>query len=175
MILCIFSIAHINVSAKPPKKGKEEAVPVQAKPVLANDADSANYYLGYLYAKQIVQAFPADFNLNAFTEGAKKAIEPAVAISEAEANEFLQNFFTNAQQKINQANLEEGRKFLDENAKKPGIIVTPSGLQYRVITEGTGVQPKASDEVDVVYHGTLIDGTVFDSAKERGDTVSFGV
>ena len=61
-----------------------------------------------------------------------------------------------------------GEKFLAENAKKPGVKVLPSGLQYKVITEGNGEVPKASDEVEVIYEGRLIDGTVFDSTKKHG-------
>ena len=61
-----------------------------------------------------------------------------------------------------------GEKFLAENAKKPGVKVLPSGLQYKVITEGHGEVPKASDEVEVIYEGRLIDGTVFDSTKKHG-------
>lgn len=71
------------------------------------------------------------------------------------------------------ANLEAGEAFLAENAKKEGVKTTPSGLQYEVITAGDGPKPKATDEVTVHYHGTLIDGTVFDSSVERGEPTSF--
>ena len=70
---------------------------------------------------------------------------------------------------------EEGEKFLAENAKRAGVTVTASGLQYEVLTEGTGKQPKASDTVRCHYHGTLIDGTVFDSSVERGEPCEFGL
>lgn len=70
-------------------------------------------------------------------------------------------------------NLIAGKKFLEENAKKDGIKVTDSGLQYEVIKEGDGEKPAATDEVTVHYHGTLIDGTVFDSSVDRGEPTSF--
>lgn len=70
-------------------------------------------------------------------------------------------------------NMEAGETFLAENAKKEGVKTTPSGLQYQVITAGDGAKPKATDEVTVHYHGTLIDGTVFDSSVERGEPTSF--
>lgn len=70
-------------------------------------------------------------------------------------------------------NLEAGKKFLEENAKKDGVKVTGSGLQYEVIEAGDGKKPAATDTVTVHYHGTLIDGTVFDSSVERGEPTSF--
>ena len=70
-------------------------------------------------------------------------------------------------------NLVAGQEFLEENLKKDGIESTASGLQYEVIKEGDGAQPAATDVVEVHYHGTLLDGTVFDSSVDRGETTSF--
>ncbi|MBC7003782.1 FKBP-type peptidyl-prolyl cis-trans isomerase [Photobacterium sp. BZF1] len=73
-------------------------------------------------------------------------------------------------------NIEAGATFLAENKDKEGVQTTASGLQYLVLQEGTGtVHPKASDKVTVHYHGTLLDGTVFDSSVERGETIQFGL
>ncbi|WP_409996825.1 FKBP-type peptidyl-prolyl cis-trans isomerase [Photobacterium rosenbergii] len=73
-------------------------------------------------------------------------------------------------------NIEAGATFLAENKNKEGVQTTASGLQYLVLQEGTGtVHPKASDKVTVHYHGTLLDGTVFDSSVERGETIQFGL
>lgn len=69
--------------------------------------------------------------------------------------------------------LAKGEKFLEDNAKKEGVKVTPSGLQYLVITEGTGKSPKATDTVEVHYEGTLINGTVFDSSYRRKESIEF--
>lgn len=69
--------------------------------------------------------------------------------------------------------LAKGEKFLEDNAKKEGVTVTPSGLQYKVITPGTGKSPKATDTVEVHYEGTLIDGTVFDSSYRRKESIEF--
>ncbi len=71
------------------------------------------------------------------------------------------------------ANQKVGQDFLDANKQKPGIIALPSGLQYEVITEGTGIKPLASNKVTCHYHGTLIDGTVFDSSVKRGQPATF--
>lgn len=72
-----------------------------------------------------------------------------------------------------EANLKAGEKFLEENGKKPGVVVLASGLQYEIITEGTGPKPSAKDKVTCHYHGTLIDGTVFDSSVQRGQPATF--
>ena len=72
-------------------------------------------------------------------------------------------------------NLEEGLKFLAENKKKEGVIELPSGLQYKVLNEGDGEIPNATDQVKCHYHGTLIDGTVFDSSVQRGQPAVFPV
>lgn len=73
-------------------------------------------------------------------------------------------------------NFEKGQAFLIENGKKEGVVTTESGLQYLVLEEGTGtVKPTASNRVKVHYHGTLIDGTVFDSSVDRGEPITFGV
>lgn len=73
------------------------------------------------------------------------------------------------------ANLEEGAKFLFDNKTKVGVVETESGLQYKVLVEGKGVMPSSTDKVKCIYHGTLLDGTVFDSSKEKGDTATFSV
>jgi FKBP-type peptidyl-prolyl cis-trans isomerase FklB len=71
------------------------------------------------------------------------------------------------------ANLKAGQEFLEENKKKPGVVALPSGLQYEVLMEGTGSKPLATNKVTCHYHGTLIDGTVFDSSVRRGQPATF--
>ena len=71
------------------------------------------------------------------------------------------------------ANLKAGQEFLAANKQKPGVTTLPSGLQYEVITEGTGIKPLARNSVTCHYHGTLIDGTMFDSSVERGQPATF--
>ena len=71
------------------------------------------------------------------------------------------------------ANLKAGEEFLETNKSKPGVVTLPSGLQYEILTEGTGTKPVASNKVTCHYHGTLIDGTVFDSSVKRGQPATF--
>ena len=99
-----------------------------------------------------------------------------------EAKQTVQEFFTKMQEemeaeaaKAGEANKQIGEAFLSENAKREGIKVTESGLQYEALTEGNGATPVASDKVEVHYTGKLIDGTVFDSSVERGVPAMFGV
>ena len=98
-----------------------------------------------------------------------------LAISEEEANVILQEYFQNLANKALEANSEAGKAFLAENAKREEVTTTVSGLQYEVLLEGEGDSPKATDEVTVHYHGTLIDGSVFDSSVERGQPATFPV
>lgn len=106
----------------------------------------------------------------------------APQVNPAEAQQILNDFFTELENKqraaaaeAGKAAREAGEKFLADNAKKAGVTVTASGLQYEVLTEGTGRQPKASDTVRCHYHGTLIDGTVFDSSVLRNEPCEFGL
>lgn len=102
--------------------------------------------------------------------------------SETTANMVLRSAFEAVKAKKNEErnkiaakNLEEGKKFLEENAKRSEVTVTESGLQYEVVRKGNGAVATSKDRVKCTYHGTLIDGTVFDSSVERGDTATFGV
>jgi FKBP-type peptidyl-prolyl cis-trans isomerase len=91
------------------------------------------------------------------------------------ANTIIQNYLQNAGEQKYAQNKEVGEAFLHENKTKPGIHTTTSGLQYEIVTEGNGAKPTASQTVSVHYHGSLIDGTVFDSSIERGQPATFGV
>lgn len=91
------------------------------------------------------------------------------------ANSIIQNYLQSAGEAKFAQNKEAGEAFLHENKNKDGIHTTASGLQYEVLTKGDGERPSASDMVTVHYHGTLIDGTVFDSSVERGQPATFGV
>jgi FKBP-type peptidyl-prolyl cis-trans isomerase len=148
---------------------------------LETEADSAGYAIGILVGtnnKQQVENAPggADINLDAMVaafSAASKGEEGAMTTEEAD--QIIRRFFEAAGEKEGQLNLEAGNAFLEENKSREGINTTASGLQYEIITEGTGPKPSADDRVRVHYHGTLIDGTVFDSSVERGEPAVFGV
>jgi FKBP-type peptidyl-prolyl cis-trans isomerase FklB len=104
------------------------------------------------------------------------------ALSEAEIRQTLTDWqkefkakMESKQKEVGGANLKSGEEFMAANGKKEGVNSLPSGLQYKVVKAGSGKSPQAADTVRVHYHGTLIDGTVFDSSVERGEPISFGV
>ena len=99
----------------------------------------------------------------------------SLELSVQEAYESIQQFLAMANAKKFEKNITEGKKFLEENAKRPGVVTLPSGLQYEILKEGNGPKPKATDTVTTHYHGTLIDGTVFDSSVVRNEPASFPV
>ena len=145
---------------------------------LKNDTDSASYYLGYNFGAQVANSDIDGFNTNAMAKGVQDAIKHGKKVDEAlmqEMQTFLNNYFTNLQTRTVEKNLKEGQAFLEENKKKPGVVTLPSGLQYKIIKDGSGEKPTKEDQVDVVYRGTLIDGTEFDNSKDHGDTVTFSV
>lgn len=92
-----------------------------------------------------------------------------------EANQIIQGFLQAKSEEQYGANKEAGEKFLADNAKKDEVTVTASGLQYEVLSEGDGAKPSGTDQVTVHYHGTLTNGTVFDSSVERGQPATFGL
>lgn len=148
---------------------------------LESNIDSVSYAIGILVGANNLQQLknaPGGDELNkdimsaAFTTA---SAEGETMMTEEDAQSVVQNFFQAQGKKEAQENLEKGNAFLEENAKRPGITTTESGLQYEVLTEGTGPKPTAEDRVRVHYHGTLIDGTVFDSSVERGEPAVFGV
>jgi FKBP-type peptidyl-prolyl cis-trans isomerase len=140
---------------------------------LETDTDSVSYYLGYMYGKQL-EAAGVDVNVYIMSSGLRNAIAKTPGnLSDEEIGIFMQKYFTGLQTKTNAKYLKEGQDFLAANATKPGVQILPDGLQYKVIQEGTGAKPGMTDDVALIYHGTLIDGKVFDSSKERGDTINF--
>ena len=96
-------------------------------------------------------------------------------IASAKAGAITQGYFVKAQSLEGGKNKEAGQKFLADNGKRAGVTTTASGLQYEVITTGTGKKPAVTDQVKVNYHGTTIDGKVFDSSRDRGEPVTFGL
>ncbi len=135
-----------------------------------------SYSLGMSMATQLMQTglenLDVESFVKAFTEIMKKE-EPAMSLEEA--SQHIQEYFSEKQNEMLEKNKKAGEKFLAENKKKENVVELPSGLQYEVITEGNGAIPTATDTVQCHYHGTLIDGTVFDSSVQRGQPAVFGV
>jgi len=148
---------------------------------LENNTDSVSYAIGFLVGadnKQRLTTVPGgdEMNMEAMATAFRLAsLGEETIMTEEEANNLIRAYFEGAGEREAQANLEEGNAFLEQNKSREGVITTESGLQYEVLKEGTGEKPTAGDQVRVHYHGTLIDGTVFDSSVERGEPAVFGV
>ncbi len=150
-------------------------------PTLKTQTDSVSYALGLLIAqnnKSNLDNAPGkdQLNIDIMAESFRLFLKGEKMPMTAEAaNACVSNFFQNMYKKVGQENLEKGNKFLEENKKRQGISTTESGLQYEIIKAGTGAKPVDTDQVKVHYHGTLLDGTVFDSSVERNEPVTFPV
>ncbi len=147
-------------------------------PQLKELKDRASYALGlnfgYNFKRQNI-----DLNTDVFYAGFKDAMSnKKPLLSEQEVRETMMAFEKDMQQKqadVGQKNQAEGQKFLSDNKSKEGVKTTASGLQYKMLKDGSGAQPKASDTVTVNYRGTLTDGTEFDSSYKRGEPATFPV
>jgi len=136
--------------------------------------DTFSYSLGVLFGNSLKQQGLDNIS----TADMVAAMEDIMAgretkISMQDASEYYSSGLAKISEKQNEGVKLEGEKFLAENAKKAGVITTASGLQYEVIKMGDGPKPKSSDKVKTHYHGTLINGKVFDSSVERGEPISF--
>lgn len=117
----------------------------------------------------------SDVDTKELLAGLRAAMDADVKplMDQAAAQQLVNKTFQEMQAKAGEANLKKGQDFLAKNAKRPEVKVTESGLQYEVLKEGGGGKPSISNKVKVHYHGTLIDGTVFDSSVDRGKPISF--
>lgn len=144
--------------------------------LMNTELDSVSYSLGVVLGSSIQKAGIKEFNdqlvlqgINDVNSGKTTAIDPE------QANQLINSYLTQLNEKKAVINLLESQKFLVENSKKEGIISLPSGLQYKIIQEGLGVSPVDTSIVTVHYTGTLINGTVFDSSVKRGQPAQFPV
>ena len=138
--------------------------------------DKFSYSIGLGIGQNLSSMGIGNLAVDDFAQAIKDVLEGnQTAISHNEAREIVNKYFEELEAKMGAAAIEQGKAFLEENKKKPGVVTLPSGLQYEVLESGKGDSPKASDNVEVHYTGKLIDGTVFDSSVERGVPASFGV
>ena len=145
--------------------------------------DKVSYALGLGIGRQLAQMGANDLSIEDFAAAIKDVIAGnELKVSNREAQTIVQEYFRKKEEKLNAERAEkgkvakaEGEKYLAENAKKEGVTVLPSGLQYMVLKEGNGNKPKATDTVKCHYEGFLIDGTVFDSSVQRGEPAEFAL
>jgi FKBP-type peptidyl-prolyl cis-trans isomerase FklB len=169
-LFLIPGIALFTLTACEGQKKKAE------KTSLSNQIDSVSYGIGISIGQNLKKDNLNEIDADLISKGIKDVFKNDTSLLKAkDAQVCIQNFMQNREKMKGEANLEKGKKFLEENAKKDGVKTTPSGLQYMVVTEGTGPKPVATDKVTVHYTGTLADGTVFDSSVERGQPAQFPV
>ena len=138
--------------------------------------DKFSYAIGLGIGQNLLSMGAQGINVEDFAQAIADVLNRnELAMSHNEAREIVNKYFRELEEKMNAENIEKGKAFLVENAKKEGIVTLPSGLQYEVITEGNGKKPSATDRVKCHYEGTLIDGTLFDSSIKRGQPAVFGV
>ena len=141
---------------------------------IKTEADSVSYALGINIASSLKQGQLEEIDILALAKGLDDVYSEKEGImTNDEAVEYLNAFFAKEQERKAKENLEAGQKFLEENAKREGIIVDTTGIQYQVLVEGNGPKPTETSRVKVHYHGTKIDGTVFDSSVEKGEPAEF--
>ena len=173
--------APAKAPAKSPTKAPSKAAAAPAAP-LATDKEKFSYALGMNIAKGM-KLQNIDVDLEILMRGLRDAhsgspTQMTVQEMGDTLNRRQQEMQAKAQEQqrlAGEKNKREGEAFLAQNKARPGVVTLPSGLQYEVITEGTGPTPKATDMVTTHYRGTLIDGTEFDSSYKRGEPVTFSV
>ncbi len=138
--------------------------------------DTVSYSIGVMVASSLKSQGLDKVDAASVTAAINDVLEGNdLKVSEMDAQMNYKNYMEKQSAKQHASVKEAGEKFMAENGKKDGVTTTASGLQYSVIKSGKGPMPKATDKVNVHYHGTLIDGTVFDSSVDRGEPISFPV
>jgi len=138
--------------------------------------DKISYALGLSLGNNLKNNGFSGLNYQELVQGMSDLMEGTnTAMTSQEAQAILNDYFKELQEKAFEKNIAEGKKFLADNAQREGVVTTASGLQYEVLQAGNGMVPTASDQVKVHYHGTLINGQVFDSSVQRGEPATFGV
>jgi FKBP-type peptidyl-prolyl cis-trans isomerase FklB len=143
---------------------------------LSSQIDSVSYGIGSTIGRNLKKDGLDSINVDLLARGIREVFEGKTeAMTPEAAQAVIGEYIQGIQSKKLEANSAAGKKFLEENGKQPGVVTLPSGLQYQIIKEGNGPKPTLTDKVTTHYHGTLINGKVFDSSVERGQPASFPV
>ena len=150
------------------------AITYTAAQAMKNTKDSASYALGYRIAQSMKGQGLQEINMAIFEQGFKAGVQTQSVIPDSLLDVCIKNYQDKMMNEKIAANRAAGKAFLEENAKKPGVVKMTSGLQYLILKEGTGTEkPTLKSNVRCHYHGTLITGEVFDSSVQRGEPISF--
>jgi FKBP-type peptidyl-prolyl cis-trans isomerase FklB len=143
--------------------------------VLKTQNDSISYAIGVSLANFYKQQNISNINTTILVKAVKDVESNKAILSEQQCQSTLMAYVQKQQSEKALGNKKVGQEFLAANSKKPGVVTLPDGLQYQVIKAGAGPKPKLTDMVRVHYHGTLIDGRVFDSSVDRGQPIELNV
>jgi len=147
---------------------------LEAQKPFKSAADSLSYSLGVLVGNNLKNGGFSDINMEIFQQGLSSAMKGEKSLIATEkCQAIVQAYAQEKDAKNGSANRSAGEEFLAHNKMRKEVTTLPDGLQYEVLKMGDGPKPKATDQVKVHYHGTLIDGTVFDSSVERGEPIDF--
>jgi FKBP-type peptidyl-prolyl cis-trans isomerase FklB len=138
--------------------------------------DKISYALGLSIGNNFLASGIKNLNFEKFIQGVETVLSEKIPeMAYDEAKRIINDYFVELQAEQGMLNKEAGREFLRINGNKAGVVTLPSGLQYEILKKGDGEKPKTTDRVKCHYHGTLINGKVFDSSVERGEPAIFGV
>jgi FKBP-type peptidyl-prolyl cis-trans isomerase FklB len=178
-LLCLSACLYTLGQAKKPAAATHPAGTAKAAPsavTLRTTQDSLSYAIGLSVANFYKQQNITNINTAMVTRAINDVNKKAkLLLDEQQANSCIVNYMQKAKAEKSVGNKKVGEQFLAANKTKPGVVALSSGLQYIVMKEGTGPKPSLTDKVKVHYHGTLIDGRVFDSSIERGEPIELSV
>lgn len=174
--LALLVMAGYAQSGKPKTKPPVKKTPGVVTPAMKTGLDSVSYAIGMSLASFYKEQGITGINTAMVTRALNDAMgSKPTLLTEEQMNMSISNYLQQLKKEKAAAARKAGEEFLAANKTKPGVVTLPSGLQYLVIKEGTGPKPTLTDKVKCHYHGTLIDGTVFDSSVDRGQPIDFPV
>jgi len=177
LILCLTLSLFVAAQTKKvntPVAKPKLAITYTPAQAMKNTKDSASYALGYRIAQSMKGQGLQEINMTIFEQGFKAGVQTKSVIPDSLLDVCIKNYQDKMMNEKIAANRAAGKAFLEENAKKPGVVKMTSGLQYLILNEGTGTEkPTLKSNVKCHYHGTLITGEVFDSSVQRGEPISF--
>jgi FKBP-type peptidyl-prolyl cis-trans isomerase FklB len=174
--LLLAAVISMAQAKKAPAKASVQKSAPTPPSALKNAIDSCSYAIGMSLASFYKEQGITDLNASLVTKALNDAMKgQKTLLTEEQMNMSISNYLQQMKKEKSAAARKTGEEFLAANKTKPGVIELPSGLQYQVVVEGTGPKPVATDKVKCHYHGTRIDGFIFDSSIDRGQPIDFPV
>jgi FKBP-type peptidyl-prolyl cis-trans isomerase FklB len=174
--LLLAAVISMAQAKKAPVKASVQKSAPTPPSALKNAIDSCSYAIGMSLASFYKEQGITDLNASLVTKALNDAMKgQKTLLTEEQMNMSISNYLQQMKKEKSAAARKAGEEFLAANKKKPGVIELPSGLQYQVVVEGTGPKPVVTDKVKCHYHGTRIDGFIFDSSIDRGQPIDFPV